>query len=76
MGKEEKVEPTLADVLKRLAELEEKGAAKDREISVLKAEKDKYARTEGRQPIDDMIDAPVREPQVSKLPNGTRRVDF
>ena len=70
--------PTLNDLMARLDAL----AAQNQELAkkVVDAEKkveERKTYTEGRQPIDEMRGfLPKREPVVTTLPNGTKRVDF
>ncbi len=65
-------EPQTEDPLKRIAELE---AALETEKA--KNQRTPMATTLGKQPLDEFAGyVPKRDPVVSKMLNGTKRVDF
>lgn len=72
MGKQEEKLQEVITLEERLKSLE----------AQLEAEKDKnQARSQsytiGKQPLDELVGfVPKRDPVVTKLPNGTKRVDF
>ena len=81
MGKQEEkpvevveAQPAQTVSLEGFTKLQAQLAAVQGQLDAEQAKKQAY--TIGKQPLDEMVGAPKREPVVSKLPNGTKRVDF
>jgi len=68
-------EGTLAQILERLNGLDARNKELERQLA--DAKRDRKTYTEGKQPIDEMIGAPRREPRMVPMLNPeTKRVDF
>ena len=48
----------------------------DEKQTVVPKREDVTVRTEGKQPLDEVVDAPRRKPVETTLLSGTKRVDF